>query len=105
MIGGRALSRDQAGIVSADVEWEAPVQVILDEDESQSYVSLIVSQVLDQVELSDEAAEALREWRGSLESGSEPLQAFTDALNDSLGNTIDEELSRQVRRRDYYRRT
>ena len=81
------------------------MQVILDEEETQSYMSLIVSQVLDQVELTDEAAEALREWRGTLESGSEPLRAFSDALNDSLGNTIDEELSRQVRRRDYYRRT
>jgi hypothetical protein len=68
-------------------------------------MALIVSQVLDQVELSDEAVEALREWRNSLVSGSEPLRAFSDALNESLGNTIDEELSRQVRRRDYYRRT
>ncbi len=81
------------------------MQVILDEDESQSYMTLIVSQVLDQVELSDEAVEALREWRNSLVSGSEPLRAFSDALNESLGSTIDEELSRQVRRRDYYRHT
>ena len=41
----------------------------------------------------------------SLESGSEPLLAFTEALNESLAGKIDEELSRQIRRRDYYRKT
>ena len=70
MIGARALSRNQAVIVSANVEWEAPVQVILDEDESQSYMSLIVSQVLDQVELSDEAADFFDELAGETEAES-----------------------------------
>lgn len=92
-------------VVPVDEEWEAFVRVILDEEESQSYMSLIVSQVLDQVELSDAAGETIREWRSSLESGSEPLLAFTEALNESLAGKIDEELSRQIRRRDYYRKT
>ena len=31
------------------------------------------------------------------------MQAVAEGVNEALGNTIDEELTRQVRRRDYYR--
>ncbi|MEE9277247.1 MAG: hypothetical protein V3V06_02450 [Dehalococcoidia bacterium] len=80
------------------------MRVILDEEESWSFLMLIVAQVLDQVEISSQAQDTIREWRSALREGTEPMLAFATDLNQALGNTIDEELKRTVRRRDYYRR-
>ena len=79
------------------------MQLMLDEEEAWSLMTLITAQVLDQVELSDEAVKAIREWRGGLQEGSPAMTEFAAALNEALGNTIDEELKRTIRRRDYYR--
>ena len=79
------------------------VHVILDEEEAQSLLALITAQVIDQVELTPETVAAIREWRNKLERGSDGLLQFSAALNESLGNKIDEELKRTIRRRDYYR--
>lgn len=80
------------------------MRVILDEQESWSFMSLIAAQVLDQVELSEETRNAIRDWRSHLEEGSGPMMEFATALNEVLGNKIDEELTRTIRRRDYYRK-
>lgn len=79
------------------------MQIKLDEAEAWSLMTLVTAQVLDQVELSDEAVKAIREWRGGLQEGSPAMAEFAAALNEALGNTIDEELKRTIRRRDYYR--
>ena len=79
------------------------MQLILDEEETWSLMTLVTAQVLDQVELSDEAVKAIREWRGSLQEGSPALTEFAQGVNEALGNTVDEELTRTIRRRDYYR--
>ena len=48
--------------------------------------------------------DAIRDWRNkTLERGSADLLTFATALNETLGNTIDDELKRTIRRRDYYR--
>ena len=75
------------------------MQVFFTEEEAQSYTSLVVSQVLDHVDLTTDANEAIREWRGKLAVGTEDLHEFSIALNEVLGQTISEELSRQIRRR------
>ena len=41
----------------------ALMQVILETDEAWSIMTLVVSQVLDQVDLTDEAKATLRRWR------------------------------------------
>lgn len=80
------------------------MHIILDEEESLSILQLVTAQVVDGVELSEETVEAIREWRNrGLERGSEDLLTFASALNETLGNTIDDELKRTIRRRDYYR--
>lgn len=79
------------------------MRIILDEEESWSFMMLIVSQVLDQVEMSDDSTTAIREWRQLLQEGTEPMLDMATAMNETLGNTIDEELRRTIRRRDYYR--
>ncbi len=79
------------------------MHVILDEEEAQSLLQLITAQVIDQVELDEESVKQIREWRTRMERGSASLLEFAAALNDHLGNTVDEELKRTIRRRDYFR--
>ncbi len=66
-------------------------------------MTLITAQVLDQVELSEEGAQAIRDWRAGVVEGNAAMEAVANGVNEALGNTIDEELTRQIRRRDYYR--
>ena len=79
------------------------MRLILDEEEVWSLMTLVTAQVLDQVELSDEAINTIREWRAGLEEGRPAMLEFAQGVNEALGNTIDEELTRTIRRRDYYR--
>ncbi len=79
------------------------MRLILDEEETWSLMTLITAQVLDQVELSDEAIKAIRDWRAGVVEGNAAMEAVGAAVNEALGNTIDEELTRTIRRRDYYR--
>ena len=79
------------------------MRLILDEEETWSLMTLITAQVLDQVELSEEGAKAIRDWRAGVVEGNAAMDAVANGVNEALGNTIDEELTRQIRRRDYYR--
>jgi hypothetical protein len=79
------------------------MHVILDEQEAWSFMSLVTSLVIDQVELSDDGVEAVREWRTKLSEGSPEMSVFVEGLNEALGSKIDDELRKQIRRRDYYR--
>jgi hypothetical protein len=80
------------------------VHIILDEEEALSVLQLVTAQVVDGVELSEATVDAIRDWRNkTLERGSADLLNFATALNETLGNTIDDELKRTIRRRDYYR--
>jgi len=79
------------------------MRLMLDEEEAWSLMTLVTAQVLDQVELSDAGVKAIREWRAGLEEGRPAMAEFAAAVNEALGNTIDAELTRTIRRRDYYR--
>jgi hypothetical protein len=80
------------------------VHIILDEEEALSLLQLVSSQVVDGVELSEPTVDAIREWRNrTMERGSDDLLSFASELNETLGNKIDDELKRTIRRRDYYR--
>ncbi|MYD72728.1 MAG: hypothetical protein F4Y11_00105 [Chloroflexi bacterium] len=79
------------------------MRLILDEEETWSLMTLITAQVLDQVDLSEEGAQAIRDWRAGVVEGNAAMEAVANGVNEALGNTIDEELTRQIRRRDYYR--
>ena len=77
--------------------------VVLDVEESWSLMSLITAAMLDQVEVTGEGREAIRDWRNGLREGGSRAEAFAVALNGKLGTVIDEELAKRIRRRDYYR--
>ena len=75
------------------------MRVILESDEAWSAMTLIVSQVLDGVELSEEAGRAVRTWRTERAGGSEAMNRLAESLNEALGNVMDERTRRVIRRK------
>ena len=78
------------------------MQIILDTDEAWSIMSLVVSQVLDQAELSDEGKATLRKWRTEHNEGTAEMSDLTVTLNESVGTVMDEQTARLVRRQGWY---
>ena len=78
------------------------MQVILEPDEAQAVMSLVISTVIDQVELSDEARAALRRWRAERQDGTADLADLTVTLNETLGTVLDERTQRLIRRKGWY---
>ena len=75
------------------------MQVILETDEAWSIMMLVVSQVLDGVELSEKGKAAVKKWRTDRADGTAPMVELAEAMNATLGNVIDERTSKIVRRR------
>jgi len=73
------------------------MNVILNADEAQVVLSLVTSTVLDHVEVSEEAREKVREYRRERAAGTSELDEFTVALNEAIGNFIDERTRRMMR--------
>ncbi len=78
------------------------MQIILEPDEAWGIMTLVVSQVLDQVELSDEGKAAIRRWRGDRNEGTAEISELTVSLNEVLGTTLDERTQRLIRRKGWY---
>ena len=78
------------------------MQVILDTDEAWSIMSLVVSQVLDQVDLSDEGKATIRRWRADRNDGTAEMSDLTVSLNESIGTVLDERTTRLIRRKGWY---
>lgn len=78
------------------------MQVILEPDEAWSVMTLVVSQVLDQVDLSDEAKAAIRRWRTDHSDGTAEMAELTVSMNEALGTVLDERTTRLIRRKGWY---
>ena len=78
------------------------MQVILETDEAWSLMSLIVSQIIDHAGASAGGKAAFRRWRTDRAVGTVEMDELALALNEALGNTIDEKTTRMVRRRGRY---
>ena len=78
------------------------MQVILETDEAHSIMSLVVSQVVDEVELSDEGRSAVRRWRSDRNEGTAELAELTVSMNEALGTVLDERTTRLIRRKGWY---
>jgi methyl-accepting chemotaxis protein len=76
--------------------------VILEADEAWSVMTVVVSQVLDGVELSDEARAAIRKWRSERAEGTEGMDELAESLNEALGNLVDEQTRKLIRRKGRY---
>ncbi len=75
------------------------MNVILNVEEVQAIASLVTSQVLDHVDISPQAREAVRAWRRANDVGSTGLDEYTVVFNEALGNAIDERTTRMLRQR------
>ena len=78
------------------------MQIILEPDEAWSIMTLVVSQVLDQVELSDEGKAVVRRWRSERNDGTAELADITVSINEALGTVLDERTTRLIRRKGRY---
>ncbi len=78
------------------------MQIILEPDEAWSIMTLVVSQVLDQVELSDEGKATIRRWRSDRNEGTTEMADLTVSLNESLGTVLDDRTTRLIRRKGWY---
>jgi hypothetical protein len=65
-------------------------------------MSLVVSQVLDQVDLSDEAKATLRKWRTDRNDGTGEMSDLTISMNEILGTVLDERTTRLIRRKGWF---
>ena len=78
------------------------MQIILDNEETWSLMSLMVSQIVDRAGLSSEGKAALRKWRTERSEGSVELSDLTVEFNEAIGSTLDEKTTRLIRRRGRY---
>ena len=78
------------------------MQVILEPDEAWSIMTLVVSQVLDQVELTDEGKAAVRRWRTERAEGTAEMSDLTVTMNESIGKLLEEQMTRLIRRQGGY---
>jgi predicted ABC-type ATPase len=78
------------------------MQVILEIDEAWSLMSLIVSQLIDHTGVSGEGKTTLRRWRTDHAVGMVEMDDLALALNEALGNVMDEKTTRMIRRRGRY---
>lgn len=78
------------------------MQVIVDNEETWSLMSLMVSQMIDRAGLSSDGKAILRRWRTDRTTGTVELGDLTVEFNDALGSTLDEKTTRLIRQRGRY---
>ena len=78
------------------------MRLILEADEAWSIMMLVVSQVVDGVELSDKGKAAVRKWRNDHADGTEAMNLLAEELDEALGNVIDERTRKLIRRKGRY---
>lgn len=75
------------------------MNVILNLDEAHAVLARLTGQLIDQAGLSEEACEAIRQWRQDRDPGMKPMDEFVVGFNEAIGNHIDEATSRGLRLR------
>jgi len=78
------------------------MQIILEADEAWSVMTLVVAQLLDGVELSDGGRAAVRKWRSDRADGTAKMIGLAETMNESLGNLVDEQTKKLIRRKGRY---
>jgi len=78
------------------------MQIILDNEETWSLMSLMVAQIIDKADLSSEGKTAIRRWRTDHAEGTGEIADLTVEFNEAIGSTLDEKTTRLIRRRGRY---
>ena len=75
------------------------MNVVLNVDEVYTVIALVTAQVIDGVDLSTQGKEAIRRWRREHDVGTAGLNEYVVVFNEAIGNHIDEQTTRMLRRR------
>jgi hypothetical protein len=79
------------------------MQIIVDVDEAWSLMTVIVSQVIDNTNLSGDGRAAARKWRSDRAVGTAEMADLTIAINEALGSVLNEKTYRLIRSKGYYK--
>jgi hypothetical protein len=78
------------------------MQLILENDEAWSLMTIFISQMIDKPGVSADAKAKLRRWRTDRSEKSMEMQELSVRLNEALGSTLDERTYRLIRRKGGY---
>jgi hypothetical protein len=78
------------------------MQLILENDEAWSLMTIFVSQMIDKPGVSADAKAKLRRWRTDRSEKSTEMQELSVRLNEALGSTLDERTYRLIRGKGGY---
>jgi hypothetical protein len=78
------------------------MQIILDTDEAWSMMTTMVSQMIDKAGVSSDGKAKLRKWRTDRANGTVAMADLTVALNEAIGSSLDEKMTRLIRQKGYY---
>ena len=78
------------------------MQIILDTDETWSMMTIMIAQMIDKAGVSAEGKAKLRKWRTDRAVGTAEMADVTVDLNEAVGSSLDERMTRLIRRKGYY---
>jgi hypothetical protein len=81
------------------------MQIILDQDEAWSLMTVTTSFVIDRSGTSADGKQRLRKWRTVRAENTVEMGELTAGMNAALGAFLDEQTNRQIRRKGRYTRT
>lgn len=81
------------------------MQIILDQDEAWSLMTVTTSFVIDRSGISADGKQRLRKWRTVRAENTVGMGELTAGMNAALGAFLDEQTNRQIRRKGRYTRT
>jgi hypothetical protein len=78
------------------------MQIILDMDEAWSLMTIMVSQMIDKAGVSQDGKAKLRRWRTDRAAGTAAMSDLTVEMNEAIGSSLDDKMTRLIRRKGYY---
>ena len=76
--------------------------ITLETDDANGLMNLLVSQMIDNADLSPDGKTKLRKWRTDRAAGTVEMADLTIAFNDALGQEMDERQRKLIKRKGRY---
>lgn len=76
--------------------------ITLETEDANGLMNLLVSQMIDNADLSPDGKAKLRKWRTERAAGTVEMSDLTIAFNDVLGQEMDERQRKLIRRKGHY---
>jgi len=76
--------------------------VLLEEPEAWSLMMLVSAVAMDNADISNEARDQIRHWRGERPEASPEMEKLTEAINKALNSRLDAKFMRRVKNRGWY---